>query len=96
LAEVVVSLPPCERPETDAAAVEMAEGENLTMGKFISKPHDEAIESNREIPNFASMLRTTCTLYLRGRQLREAVNGIAREAPKQCAVPGRRTALRNI
>jgi predicted DNA-binding ribbon-helix-helix protein len=75
---------------------EIAKGENLTTGKFISRLYDEATESNLEIPNFASMLRTTCTLYLRARQPREAVDEIAREARKQCAAPGRRTALRNI
>ena len=40
--------------------------QGLTTPKFISKLYDEAIEINGEIPNFASMLRTTCALYLRG------------------------------
>jgi hypothetical protein len=38
----------------------------LTTPKFISTLYDEAIEINGEIPNLASMLRTTCALYLRG------------------------------
>ncbi|MBT1154792.1 ribbon-helix-helix domain-containing protein [Aminobacter anthyllidis] len=45
---------------------EIAASQDLTTPKFISKLYDEAIEINGEIPNFASMLRTTCALYLRG------------------------------
>lgn len=45
---------------------EIAGTQNLTTPKFISKLYDEALEINGEIPNFASMLRTTCALYLRG------------------------------
>lgn len=45
---------------------EVAESQNLTIAKFISTLHDEVMDINGEIPNFASMLRTTCVLYLRG------------------------------
>jgi predicted DNA-binding ribbon-helix-helix protein len=45
---------------------EIAESQGLTTPKFISTLYDEAIEINGQIPNFASMLRTTCALYLRG------------------------------
>ena len=45
---------------------EIAEGQGLSTPKFISKLYDEAIEINGEIPNFASMLGTTCALYLKG------------------------------
>ena len=45
---------------------EIADSQGLTTPKFISKLYDEAIEINGQIPNFASMLRTTCALYLRG------------------------------
>lgn len=45
---------------------EIAAGQGLTTPKFLSKLYDEAIEINGEVPNFASMLRTTCALYLRG------------------------------
>lgn len=45
---------------------ELAGSQGLTTPKFISKLYDEALEINGEIPNFASMLRTTCILYLRG------------------------------
>lgn len=45
---------------------EIAESQSLTTPKFISTLYDEAIDINGEIQNFASMLRTTCALYLRG------------------------------
>ncbi len=45
---------------------EIAETQGLTTPKFISKLYDEAIEINGDIPNFASILRTTCALYLKG------------------------------
>lgn len=45
---------------------EIALSQGLSTPKFLSKLYDEAIEINGEIPNFASMLRTTCALYLRG------------------------------
>ena len=45
---------------------EIAESQGLTTPKFLSTLYDEALEINGEIPNFASMLRTTCALYLEG------------------------------
>lgn len=45
---------------------ELAAGQGLTTGKFISTLHDEAIAKKGEISNLASMLRTTCVLYLTG------------------------------
>ncbi|TPK72112.1 ribbon-helix-helix domain-containing protein [Mesorhizobium sp. B2-3-3] len=46
---------------------EIAHGQGMTAPKFLSTLYDEAIEINGHIPNFASMLRTTCALYLRDR-----------------------------
>ncbi len=45
---------------------EIAESQNMTTPRFISTLYDEALQAQGEIPNFASMLRTTCALYLRG------------------------------
>ena len=45
---------------------EIAAREELSTPKFLSKLYDEALEINGKIPNFASMLRTTCALYLKG------------------------------
>ncbi|ATU94342.1 ribbon-helix-helix domain-containing protein [Phyllobacterium zundukense] len=47
---------------------EIAESQNMTTPRFISTLYDEALQAQGEIPNFASMLRTTCALYLRGAQ----------------------------
>lgn len=47
---------------------EIAHGQGMTAPKFLSALYDEALEINGHIPNFASMLRTTCALYLRNRQ----------------------------
>jgi predicted DNA-binding ribbon-helix-helix protein len=43
---------------------EIAQSQRLTTPKFISTLYSEAIEVNGEIHNFASMLRSTCALYL--------------------------------
>ena len=45
---------------------EMAGDEGLSTPKFLSLLYDEALEAQGEIGNFASMLRTSCLLYLRG------------------------------
>lgn len=59
---------------------EIAENQGMTTPKFLSKLSDEALELNGEIPNFASMLRTTCALYLRGH--RPASGELAEPAEK--------------
>jgi len=43
---------------------EIARAQNMTVGKFLSQLHDEAIEINGEISNFASLLRCACLVYL--------------------------------
>lgn len=45
---------------------EIAQSQGMTTPKFLSRLYDEALELQGEIPNFASMLRTTCALYLKG------------------------------
>lgn len=60
---------------------EIASGQGLTTPKFLSKLYDEAIEINGAIPNFASMLRTTCALYLRGaRPSEQELEGLTGQA----------------
>jgi predicted DNA-binding ribbon-helix-helix protein len=52
---------------------EIARTQNMTVGKFLSQLHDEAIEINGEISNFASLLRCACLVYLeKGLRLRTA------------------------
>ena len=43
---------------------EIAFGQNLTVGKFLSQLYDEAMEINGDVQNFASLLRCTCLIYL--------------------------------
>lgn len=43
---------------------EIAESQGFTTPKFLSTLYDEVIERRGELPNFASMLRTTCALHL--------------------------------
>lgn len=45
---------------------EIADSQNLTTAKFLSKLHGEVLELRGEAPNFASLLRTTCLLHLSG------------------------------
>jgi predicted DNA-binding ribbon-helix-helix protein len=47
---------------------EIAGEQGISTPKFLSLLHDEALEIHGGISNFASMLRTTCLLYLRGHQ----------------------------
>ena len=44
---------------------EIAESQRMTTPKFLSSLYEEVIELRGEVPNFASMLRTTCVLYLK-------------------------------
>jgi predicted DNA-binding ribbon-helix-helix protein len=51
---------------------EIAAAQGISTPKFLSLLHDEALEIHGDFSNFASMLRTTCLLYLRGHQPAEA------------------------
>jgi predicted DNA-binding ribbon-helix-helix protein len=44
---------------------EIAATEGLTTPRFIGKLYDEVLGWHGEVANFTSMLRVTCTLYLR-------------------------------
>lgn len=48
---------------------DIAAMQGMTTPRFLSVLHDEALELNGEMSNFASMLRTTCLLYLGGARL---------------------------
>ena len=54
--------------------------EGLTTPRFIGKLYDEVLGWHGEVANFTSMLRVTCTLYLRMAG-RRAPDGIAEPAP---------------
>jgi predicted DNA-binding ribbon-helix-helix protein len=44
---------------------DMAAREGMTTPRFIGKLYDEVLDWHGEVTNFASMLRVTCTLYVR-------------------------------
>lgn len=44
---------------------EIAEQQDLTLARFISTIHNEALQHNGEINNFTSLLRCACLIYLR-------------------------------
>lgn len=44
---------------------EMARVQAMSTPRFLSRLHDEALELHGELPNFASLLRNVCVLYLR-------------------------------
>ncbi|MGE3832391.1 MAG: ribbon-helix-helix domain-containing protein [Parvibaculaceae bacterium] len=43
---------------------EIARAQGMTVGKFLSQLHDEALEIHGEVGNFASLLRCSCLIYL--------------------------------
>ena len=43
---------------------EIARAQDMTVGKFLSQLHDEALEIHGEVGNFASLLRCSCLIYL--------------------------------
>ncbi len=45
---------------------QIAADQSLSTPKFLSVLYDEVLERNGAVHNFASLLRTTCLLYLQG------------------------------
>ncbi|MCP8895200.1 ribbon-helix-helix domain-containing protein [Shinella daejeonensis] len=45
---------------------EIAAGQNFSTSRFLSTLYDEALEINGTVTNFASLLRTSCLIYLMG------------------------------
>ncbi|WP_377294663.1 ribbon-helix-helix domain-containing protein [Rhizobium sp. SG2393] len=46
---------------------EMSAAQGLSTSRFLSLLHDEALEINGSVSNFASLLRTSCLIYLANR-----------------------------
>lgn len=42
----------------------IAEEQSLSTPQFLSRIYDEALDINGDVPNFASLLRCACALYL--------------------------------
>jgi predicted DNA-binding ribbon-helix-helix protein len=45
---------------------EMAAGQGQSTSRFLSTLYDEALEINGSVSNFASLLRTSCLIYIMG------------------------------
>lgn len=45
---------------------EIADSQRMSTSRFLSTLYDEALEINGSVSNFASMLRTSCLIYLMG------------------------------
>ena len=42
---------------------EIAAKEDMSLGKFLTKLHDEVLDHTGEVNNFASLLRCSCLIY---------------------------------
>ena len=45
---------------------EIAAGQGMSTSRFLSTLYDEALEINGAVTNFASLLRTSCLIYIVG------------------------------
>jgi predicted DNA-binding ribbon-helix-helix protein len=43
---------------------EIAAAQGMSLGKFVTKLHDEVLDLHGEVRNFASLLRCCCLIYL--------------------------------
>lgn len=43
---------------------ELASHQGMSLGRFVTKLHDEVLEIHGEVQNFASLLRCCCILYV--------------------------------
>ncbi|WP_339862212.1 ribbon-helix-helix domain-containing protein [Thalassospira alkalitolerans] len=57
---------------------EIAAGEGFSTPQFLGKLHDEVVSQRGDIPNFASLLRVVCTVYLEN----QATNTLAAQTTK--------------
>jgi len=56
---------------------EIAAAEGMSTPRFVGKLYDEVLDWHGEVRNFTSMLRVTCTLYLKMRGQRQPPQGAA-------------------
>lgn len=61
-----------------AVLEEIAEGEGVSLGKFLTKLHGEVLDDRGEVRNFASLLRCACLVHLTRAAGRDPVGGLAR------------------
>jgi len=58
---------------------EIAASQNLSTPRFISMLYDEVTELRGEVGNLASLLRVTCTGFVRSRQEQDGVRAVAED-----------------
>ncbi|MDA8052074.1 MAG: ribbon-helix-helix domain-containing protein [Rhodospirillales bacterium] len=63
---------------------EIAASQRMSLPRLLSEIHDEVLEAQGEVRNFASLLRNACVIYLRQQQNRAQPN------PETPVVPLRR------
>lgn len=47
---------------------DLAAGEGLSLGRFLTRLHGETLRQSGEPKNFASLLRCACLIHARGRR----------------------------
>ncbi len=62
---------------------EISAGEGLSLGRFLTKLHDEVLDLHGKADNFASLLRCSCLIYL---QTQSWVGPKAMQAPLRTEV----------
>lgn len=60
---------------------EIAASQNMSTPRFISTLYDEVTELRGEVGNFASLLRVTCTGFVRARQENDGAAAIGNGKP---------------
>ncbi|RFC62908.1 aryl-sulfate sulfotransferase [Fulvimarina endophytica] len=55
----------------------LAEGQNMSLAKFLTTLHDEVLDLNGEVRNFASHLRCACLVYLERRSQQQSARHAA-------------------
>lgn len=58
---------------------EVAAHQGMSLGKFVTKLHDEVLDLHGEVRNFASLLRCSCLIFLAEVRPAETAPAIARE-----------------
>jgi predicted DNA-binding ribbon-helix-helix protein len=71
---------------------EIAAKQGVSLGRFLTKLHDEVLEFRGETQNFTSLLRCACLTYLSEVRGREGAEESLKSEAKYAFARGRRTA----
>lgn len=67
---------------------EVAVHQGMSLGKFVTKLHDEVLELHGEVRNFASLLRCCCLIYLSEVRARPAACATTRDMVRRLSQTG--------